>query len=59
MSMFGYVRLGPGRYRERFGLCFEDLRPGMVIHHRPGTDLPLEDWAHASDSNPCRNLCGM
>jgi len=43
MSFSGYVRLGPKRYRERFGLSFEDLREGMRIHHRPGTDVSQED----------------
>lgn len=43
MSMFGYIRLGPERYRERFGLSFEDVRPGMVIRHRPGVDVSQQD----------------
>jgi itaconyl-CoA hydratase len=43
MSIYGYVRLGPKRYRERFGLSFEDLRPGMHIRHRPGIDVSQQD----------------
>ena len=43
MSVFGYVRLGPNRYRERFGLSFEDLREGMRIRHRPGIDVSQQD----------------
>src|SRR5919202_497310 len=43
MSMFGYLRLGPGRYRERFGLSFEDLHEGMRILHRPGIDVSQQD----------------
>jgi itaconyl-CoA hydratase len=43
MSLFGYLRLGPGRYRERFGLSFEDLRVGMRIRHRPGIDVSQQD----------------
>jgi itaconyl-CoA hydratase len=41
--MFGYLRLGPGRYRERFGLSFEDLHEGMRILHRPGIDVSQQD----------------
>jgi len=43
MSFYGYVRLGPKRYRERFGLRFEDLRTGLRIHHRPGIDVSQQD----------------
>ena len=43
MSFYGYVRLGPNRYRERFGLRFEDLRTGLRIHHRPGIDVSQQD----------------
>jgi itaconyl-CoA hydratase len=43
MSEYAYVRLGPHRYRERFGLSFEDLRPGMRICHRPGVDISQQD----------------
>ena len=43
MSLYGYVRLGPNRYRERFGLSFEDLRPGLRIRHRPGIDFSQQD----------------
>jgi itaconyl-CoA hydratase len=43
MSYFGYVRLGPNRYRERFGLRFEDLSEGLRIRHRPGVDVSQQD----------------
>jgi itaconyl-CoA hydratase len=43
MSEYAYVRLGPNRYRERFGLSFEDLRVGMRINHRPGIDVSQQD----------------
>ena len=43
MSLYGYVRLGPDRYRERFGLSFEDLFEGMRIRHRPGIDVSQQD----------------
>ncbi|HEV2300031.1 MAG TPA: hypothetical protein VGR91_00550 [Stellaceae bacterium] len=43
MSRYAYLRLGPGRYRERFGLSFEDLRLGLRIAHRPGIDLSQQD----------------
>lgn len=43
MSLFGYVRLGENRYRERFGLSFEDLEVGLRIKHRPGIDIAQQD----------------
>jgi itaconyl-CoA hydratase len=43
MSEYGYVRLGANRYRERFGLSFEDLHAGMRILHRPGIDVSQQD----------------
>jgi itaconyl-CoA hydratase len=43
MRVFGYLRLGAKRYRERFGLSFEDLRTGLHIHHRPGIDISQQD----------------
>jgi len=43
MSVYGYVHLGPKRYRERFGLRFEDVNVGLRIHHRPGIDVSQQD----------------
>ncbi|MGH7154193.1 MAG: hypothetical protein ACREF3_09690 [Acetobacteraceae bacterium] len=43
MSLFAYACLGPNRYRERFGLSFEDLHVGMHIRHRPGIDISQQD----------------
>ena len=43
MSLFGYTRVGPKRYRERFGLSFEDLSVGMRIRHRPGIDVSQQE----------------
>src|SRR6516225_11760920 len=43
MSLYAYVKLGPNRYRERFGLSFEDLHEGMHIRHRPGVDVSQQD----------------
>src|SRR5260370_5071004 len=43
MSKFGYVRVGPRRFRERFGLSFEDVELGMRIRHRPGVDVSQQD----------------
>src|SRR5215470_14915300 len=43
MSLYAYVKLGPNRYCERFGLSFEDLRIGMRICHRPGIDVSQQD----------------
>jgi itaconyl-CoA hydratase len=43
MSKYGYLQIGSGRYRERFGLSFEDVRPGLRICHRPGVDVSQRD----------------
>ncbi len=43
MGLFAYVHIGPNRYRERFGLSFEDLHEGMRIRHRPGIDVSQQD----------------
>lgn len=43
MSIYAYVRVGPDRYRERFGLSFEDLKEGMRFKHRPGVDVSQQD----------------
>ena len=43
MSKFGYVRVGPRRFKERFGLSFEDVELGMRIRHRPGVDVSQND----------------
>lgn len=43
MSRYGYLALGGNRYRERFGLSFEDTEVGMRIHHRPGVDISQQD----------------
>ncbi len=44
-GFFGYARLRPGRYRERFGLAFEEFAPGQVFLHRPGFDFSQQDNA--------------
>ena len=38
-----YVELAPNRYRERFGLDFEDFAPGQVFKHRPGYTFTQQD----------------
>jgi itaconyl-CoA hydratase len=38
-----YVRIGPRRYRERFGLAFEQFRAGQRFQHRPGLTLSQQD----------------
>jgi itaconyl-CoA hydratase len=38
-----YARIGPQRYRERFGLGFDDLRVGLRFQHRPGLTLSQQD----------------
>ncbi|MEQ8347349.1 MAG: MaoC/PaaZ C-terminal domain-containing protein [Sneathiellaceae bacterium] len=44
MSAFhNYLRLDAGRYRERFGLAFEDFQAGQVFLHRPGVTFTQQD----------------
>ncbi|MDE2005094.1 MAG: MaoC family dehydratase [Rhodospirillales bacterium] len=38
-----YDRLGPGRYRQRLGLDFEDFAPGQRFRHRPGLTISQQD----------------
>ena len=38
-----YVQVGEHRYRERFGLDFEDFAIGQVFKHRPGLTISQQD----------------
>lgn len=38
-----YVPTGEKRYRERFGLDFEQFAPGQKFEHRPGLTLSQQD----------------
>lgn len=38
-----YVEVAPNRYRERFGLDFEDFQVGQIFRHRPGYTLTQQD----------------
>ena len=40
-----YDRHGPGRFRQRLGLDFEDFAPGQRFRHRPGRTLSQDDNA--------------
>ena len=40
-----YHRIGENRYRQRFGLDFEDFSPGQRFRHRPGVTLSQQDNA--------------
>jgi itaconyl-CoA hydratase len=40
---FGYVQTGKHRYRERFGLAFEEFSVGQVFDHRPGVTVTQQD----------------
>lgn len=42
-GFYGYLQLAEGRYRERFGLAFEDFQTGQVFHHRPGVTFSQQD----------------
>lgn len=44
MSHFNaYIQVGENRYRERFGLDFEQFAPGQKFRHRPGLTLSQQD----------------
>ena len=38
-----HVQVGPQRFRERYGLDFEDFRVGQVFRHRPGLTITQQD----------------
>ena len=38
-----YVKIGENRYRERYGLDFEDFEVGQVFQHRPGITISQQD----------------
>lgn len=38
-----YFPVGENRYRERFGLDFEDFSKGQIFKHRPGYTLTQQD----------------
>ncbi|MEL7027726.1 MAG: MaoC family dehydratase [Pseudomonadota bacterium] len=38
-----WIEVAPGRYRERFGRCFEDFKEGDVYEHRPGKTVTEYD----------------
>ncbi len=38
-----YTRIGPARYRERYGLAFEQFAAGQRFRHRPGVTLSQQD----------------
>ncbi len=42
-TFFGYVQSGTNRYREVFGLDFEDFQAGQIFHHRPGITISQQD----------------
>lgn len=43
MTFPAYYEVAPGRYRERFGLYFEDFTVGQIFRHRPGITLSQQD----------------
>ncbi|MBM3521668.1 MAG: MaoC family dehydratase [Alphaproteobacteria bacterium] len=43
MTFTWYAQIGPNRFRERYGLCFEDFAPGQRFKHRPGITVTQQD----------------
>lgn len=47
-SFYSHVKIDKNIYRERNGVDFEDLEPGMVFQHRPGrTVYQVENALHS------------
>ncbi len=40
---YGSRKIGPNRYREDIGRCFEDFKVGDVYEHRPGRTITESD----------------
>ncbi|MBM4254849.1 MAG: MaoC family dehydratase [Deltaproteobacteria bacterium] len=43
LAFTSHVKVGEKRYRERFGLDFEDFATGQVFKHRPGLTVSQQD----------------
>lgn len=41
--VYGHKEVGPNRYREDIGRCYEDFEVGAVYEHRPGRTLSEVD----------------
>lgn len=39
----GYIKISENRYREVFGLDFEDFQVGQIFQHRPGITISQQD----------------
>jgi len=42
-AFISHVKVGENRYRERFGLDFEEFAVGQVFKHRPGLTVSQQD----------------
>ena len=42
-AFVSHVKVGENRYRERFGLDFEDFVVGQTFKHRPGLTISQQD----------------
>lgn len=38
-----HAEVAPGVFRERMGLCFEDIEAGEIYEHRPGKTFTIEE----------------
>lgn len=43
VAFASHVQVGENRYRERYGLDFEDFAAGQVFKHRPGLTISQQD----------------
>ncbi len=42
-NYYAYKRAGANRYREVYGLDFEDFAAGLIFNHRPGVTMSRQD----------------
>ena len=43
LAFASHVQVGENRFRERYGLDFEDFQVGQVFQHRPGVAITQQD----------------
>jgi itaconyl-CoA hydratase len=57
MSLTAYIQVGENRYRERYGLDFEDFEVGQRFQHRPG--LTVSQQANANEALDTQNAAQL
>jgi itaconyl-CoA hydratase len=57
MSLTAYIQVGENRYRERYGLDFEDFEVGQRFQHRPG--LTVSQQANVNEALDTHNAAQL